>query len=395
MRVHDDGSGVAHYRFRVDEAFFGVKSAEIEVYSGRGDGDCSYHFRSGERYLVVPFANQEKLFATLCSETRRYRPEDPLISLLRAVRDHKPVASVYGTLEKAIDPFGACLAEPLSGIKIGFADASGPRKFESITDSSGVYQIQGLPAGKYKVTADLPPELMLFGNVPPVSTLEFPAGACYVLPLQAMPAAKIRGRILNEKGQAIYGGVELLRGSSYVAGSHGQWESSGKDGFKFEMVPDGPYVLVFNKDNEPNPDSPYPRTFYPGVTDPDKLVPIIVEGGKAVTADIHVSGATPVHRLDVSVTWPDSSPVQGLVFVFAEPGNGRGSGSDEIGPGLFRLNLFHGQRYTIKASLYCGERCINDGCRGYGIEAPPTDFDVPASPSSALHIAFTESACPK
>jgi hypothetical protein len=43
-----DQGGLSRYRFRVDENIRGFDQKEVDVYSGRGFADCSYHFRIGE-----------------------------------------------------------------------------------------------------------------------------------------------------------------------------------------------------------------------------------------------------------------------------------------------------------------------------------------------------------
>src|ERR1700733_454493 len=76
-----DQSGLSRYRFRVDENISGFDEKEVDVYSGRGGGDCSYHFRTGESYFVTPFkgtadlmalygAKPGKLMAGICTETQ-------------------------------------------------------------------------------------------------------------------------------------------------------------------------------------------------------------------------------------------------------------------------------------------------------------------------------------
>lgn len=285
----DHGSGVAHYHFQIDEAFFGVKGHEIDIYSGRGGADCSAHFKQGKKYLVIPYQDNGKFFATICSKTRLYNADDPLIAEFRAIRDHKRVAPVFGTLQREVAPLvGPYRAEPLGGMQIQFSDVSGSHKVESTTDVAGAYQLDDLPPGKYHISAQLPAGLEL--DAP---TLEFPAGTCYELGLEAIPTGKIRGRVLNEKGEIVTGGLDLLSGSTFVSGSKGPWNYSGEDGFEFKNVPDGSYILVFNNDKQQDPDTPYPRTFYPGFTDPGKAIPITVDGGGVVTADIHVTGRVP------------------------------------------------------------------------------------------------------
>src|SRR6185369_7028237 len=59
------GPGLSRYHFRVDENIAGTKSMEIDVYSGRGGADCSYHFRLSQQYLVFPYKGDDsRLFAT-------------------------------------------------------------------------------------------------------------------------------------------------------------------------------------------------------------------------------------------------------------------------------------------------------------------------------------------
>jgi hypothetical protein len=40
-------SGLSRYRFRIDENISGFEEKEVDIYSGRGGADCSYHFRMG------------------------------------------------------------------------------------------------------------------------------------------------------------------------------------------------------------------------------------------------------------------------------------------------------------------------------------------------------------
>jgi hypothetical protein len=396
--MHDDGSGVAHYRFRIDERFFGVNSGEIDIYSGRGGGDCSYHFKPGEQYLVVPYKQTDgRLFATYCNETRVYRTDNPLITLLRTMRDHKPVASVFGSLEKALAPYaGPYQTIPLPNVKIRLTRNGDAQRFEAVTASDGIYQIYDLPAGTYQVTADLPTGLELIGEVKPVPALKFPANACYELPLQAMPATRIHGHLLDERGNVVIGAVELLQGTVYSPGSSGPWDISGKDGFEFKNIVAGSYILVFNKDNALDPSAPYPRTFYPGVVDPAKAVPVTISNGQVINVDIHLSGGAPVRQLNVSVTWANAAPVgKQQAFVFAKPINGEEAVGERVEPGIYRLNLLQGVRYAIWANVYCGEQCDEKGCRGSSLDTPKTHLDVSESSPTSLTLVFPSDACPK
>ena len=91
-----DQSGTSRYRFRVDENINGIAAKQVDVYSGRGGADCSAHFQLGHTYLVNPYDNKGTLTASICSETQPIESAQALLSELRARRDGKRYASLYG-----------------------------------------------------------------------------------------------------------------------------------------------------------------------------------------------------------------------------------------------------------------------------------------------------------
>ncbi len=105
-----DQSGLSRYRFRVDENISGFEEKEVDVYSGRGGGDCSYHFRMGQSYFVTPYkaglknlygAEPGELLAEICSETQ---PAASAGSLLAELRARKRGATVEGVLRTKQQP---------------------------------------------------------------------------------------------------------------------------------------------------------------------------------------------------------------------------------------------------------------------------------------------------
>lgn len=393
--LRDDGTGVAHYRFHVDEAFFGTHSSEIDVYSGRGGADCSFHFKAGHQYLVFPYHNKDgRLFATFCNQTRGYSATDPLISELRAARDHKPVASVFGTLERAVEPYsGPYQTEPLPQIEVRLTGEGQSQTFRAITDADGVYRVYGVPAGKFKVSANLPRTLQLTGPyADELGTLEFPANACYEQSLLAQPATSIHGHVLDESGAVVRGAVELLRGDSYVPDSSGPWDISGEDGFEFKNIAPGSYILVFNKDDELDPSAPYPRTFFPGVIDPRKAAPIVLGEGQSYTADIHVSGGAPTRRLTVTLVWANGAVVKTKhAVVWAKPAAGQETSGERLQDGVFSLRLLEGKRYEVWGNVACP--CASSDCRTNWVDTPKTEVDVSESLGTSLRLSMPPDVC--
>lgn len=96
-----DESGLSLYRFRIDEDISGFEEKEVDIYSGRGGADCSYHFRMGESYFVTPFSRNEfvvpylmevpseKLMVGMCTETQPTASATALLKSLRARKEGK------------------------------------------------------------------------------------------------------------------------------------------------------------------------------------------------------------------------------------------------------------------------------------------------------------------
>lgn len=59
-------------RFNVVEAFRGVQTAQAEVITGWGGGDCGYGFESGQSYIVYAYRSEKdkRLYTSICSRTR-------------------------------------------------------------------------------------------------------------------------------------------------------------------------------------------------------------------------------------------------------------------------------------------------------------------------------------
>lgn len=285
--------GQAHYRFRVDESFSASTAKEIDVYSGRGVADCSASFNVGEQYLVDAWRGEDgQVSVSICSKTRRFSEYDPLIPVLRAIRDGKNPASLFGVLRRMQEPWGGAsdpdYNKPLAGRTLSLS--SGQHRFEATTDSNGNYKFDALPAGDYSVSADLPPKLVLGELIlhRPMPTIKVVDNACGEYDLNALPTGRIGGRVINATGNGVSGWdaapLELFRRDRYKPNAYdwtdrGWWNFPKEGGyFVFDHVAPGDYVLVFNSSAQ----SPYLFTFYPSGTDVEHATAIHVGDGQEV-----------------------------------------------------------------------------------------------------------------
>src|SRR5580692_8762433 len=134
---------------------------------------------------------EHHLLATVCSDTQPALGAEALLTELRARRDGKPYASVYGVLRKTQQPYALTHADgydrPLPGTTVELK--SPERTVTSQTDNNGVFRFYGLPAGTYNFAAALPENLELAETIlsEPTPSITVPENACYEQDLDALP----------------------------------------------------------------------------------------------------------------------------------------------------------------------------------------------------------------
>ena len=349
------GAPIVRYRFRIDERFAGPDESEIDIYSGGDDGDCGYQFKKGQQYVV--YTQQEaggRLFATICDGTRPASDAVALIPQLRAMRDHERVASVFGVLRRSDPPFLSPPDDPADPIPvISLKLRSRLDRFQTNSGPDGVYTFYDVHAGTYNFTASLPAgtELTQKAQSTPLSAFEIPDGACYEYDVYALPTGHIRGAVLGPDGKPLaVASLELYRVGSYSAARPGYWGFQGATGgFEFDHVGPGRYILVYNRPNRMDPNSPFPRMFYPGVSSLDKAKPIVLKDGQSLQKiNFKVSHGYPSRSLRVHVKWAGPHPA-GTVTVAVKADKYENPSVNKLAEGLYGFTLFDDASYTISA----------------------------------------------
>jgi hypothetical protein len=407
---------ITRYRFRVDERFAGADAPEIDIFSGGEDGDCGYRFKKGEQYVV--FTNQGTdghLFATICSGTRLASDARALLPQLRAMRMGGRIASVFGVLRRADPPFlalprdpradppGESLANPdtpLGGVSLHLR--SRDDRFETSTDTYGVYSFYDVHAGEYRFTAHLPARMeltqkTLSGGLPP---FKIPNGACYEYNVDALPTGHIRGSVLGPDGKPLMlASVELYRAGGYADTRPGQWGFQGATGvFDIDHIGPGEYILVYNRTNRLDPDSPFPRAFYPGVAVASDAQPIkLKDGQQLLNVNMKLSGGYPTRQLHVRLKWQDGRP-PGSVTVMAKADQGDNPAAQKIGEALYQFTLLESTNYTISAwedlTPQRASRHRNAHCAVPArIETPPVAVSGSDPATKEVTLDFSTPAC--
>ncbi len=393
---------VIRYHFHIDENLAGPAATDIDIFSGGDDGDCGYRFQKGAQYVV--FTQQEndgQLYSTICNGTRPASEGRAVMPQLRAMRDGKTFASVFGVLHRADPPFlgppdppADASADDPPGVTADADDSlphvaiklqSGDDRFQTSTDAHGVYSIYDVHAGEYSFTANLPPQMQLSqkstpGELPPFT---IPNGACYEYDVEALPTGHIQGSVLGPDGKPLpIASVELFRVGHYDDSRPGLWGFQGAKGvFDFDHVGPGQYVLVFNRTDKRDPNSPFPRAFYPGVGEISAAKPIVLKDGQDL-AGVNMKLANQY----------DSSRVARALEVDRRQASGRRHGLGESQPGK---QSFRRENWRKSLSIYAARvRHLHHFRVGRSASAArsrsPRSSRVRGSPSNRNSRGFSE-----
>jgi hypothetical protein len=409
---------VVRYHFQINERFAGADTTEIDVFSGGDDGDCAFRFKKGEQYIVFTNKSEDgRLFATICSGTRPASEGRALIPQLRAMRNGQRVASVFGVLRRSDPPLLAPSDDPddpLPHIKLKLR--SKDDRFATSTGPDGVYTFYNVHAGEYIYTADLPARFeftqkTLHGGLPP---FRIPNGACFEYNVNALPTGKIRGSVLGpDKKSLPLASVELYRADRYEDTQPGLWGFQGLKGvFEFDHIGPGEYILVFNRLNRVDPNSPYPRSFYPGTPERNEAKFIkLKDGQQLLKADVHVKDGYPTRPLRVQLKWLNGRP-PGEVTVMAKAEQGENPATQKVAEGLYQFTLLESAQYTITAwedldpqhaplrrrtgNRTSGTDGADEECAAPArLDAPPMTVAGSDTDAKEITLVFVTPECPK
>ena len=402
-----DALPITRYHFKINEKFSGPNTAEIDVFSGGDDGDCGYHFHKGDQYIVFTQLETEgRLFATICGGTRPAADGRALIPQLRAMRNHQQIASVFGVLRRSDPPLLAPVDDPddpLPHIKLKLR--SKYDRFSTSTGPDGVYSFYDVHSGEYHFSASLPARMELSertlpGALPP---FKIPNGACYEYNVDALPLGKIRGAVLGPDGKPLkVASVELYRAEKYKDTEPGLWGFQGAKGeFEFDHVGPGDYILVFNRTDRKDPNSPFPRAFYPGVANQSETSVITLKDGEQLLkANIQLNEGYPIRKIRVQLKWKDGRP-PGEVTIMAKADQGENPAAQRIGEAVYDFTLLQSSHYTISAwedldPQHLNHRRGKETCTiPARIDADSASVDDGDTETNEVTLTFPSIACDK
>lgn len=210
---------------------------------------------------------------------------------------------------------------------------------EAVTDKDGVYEIYGLPPGRYTVQ----PEVVKGWVVEKDSAwggggsgsdeeserfqVSLKSGRHAYFDFFFQVDNSVRGRVLDPSGKPIKDvRVELLPTQGKVSEDFDRGDWTNADGkFAIKEIPFGSYVVVVNEDGRISSYEPFKRSYYPNVYEREKATIIDVNEGEELEAiEIRIPEIREVVTVEGSFLSSDGKPVTGAVISF------RAANTDEL-----------------------------------------------------------------
>ncbi len=408
--------------FVVEEGLKDIRSQEVEVVTGGGGGDCGYHFKAGERYLVYAYKAEGEalgssisrtvigprnssqkvgvLSTSICGRTQPLSQAQDDLDLIHAVIKGKPQTRIFGTVYEYLSKLGGyeegAKYKPKSGLMIRAEGISG--KYEAVTDVNGRFRLDSLKPGKHKVTLVLP---VTYGMRYSFQKNEFEAqvtqgcwGAEVDFTLQTN--GRIRGRVYDAQGnpvgeqfqvsivtsQSSRNSMDMLESRDEYTDKQGRYE--------FDGVPPGSYLLGINISDVPDKDTPYSRIYYPSnSTLAQANVITLVEGQKFDDYDFHLPLPLVAHTIKGTVYLKDGKPAAGAtlnLYDLEKPDSSLwGVDAETDAQGRFMVKGFKGRRYQLRAYL------DEDYMAGRGVQSEMVEVDTNLKESPPIKLILSKS----
>jgi hypothetical protein len=246
----------AVYTVKVIESFSSdVSLGEVEIRTGTGGADCSWHFNLNKPYFIdAEQTPAGSFFTNLCTFTRELERSEAIVRSLRSLKYRQKPASLLVALTRenfTANPFSSRAQTPLPTIAVTAQSQSG-KTWKSTSDKKGIVTFEDLPPGDYVLSPEFALGFTLyrgqnlgydFSKVTiPASTSSDPA-FCRAF-LEAIPSAGITGRVVASK-QNLQNSVVtawLLQNGKKRAIRIGFPENGI---FELRHLPAGTYLLTF------------------------------------------------------------------------------------------------------------------------------------------------------
>jgi uncharacterized GH25 family protein len=242
------------------------------------------------------------------------------------------------------------------------------KNVELKTDENGVYEIYGLPAGKYKVSTEPIVGYKLTNEKNEWFEIEIEAGSHTEQDFDFSINNAIRGKFFDANGKPLKNVcLDLLPARGKKAQYFYQGDCTDENGkFEFDEVPPGTYVIIVNDDGEIDSDEPFGAFYYPSAIRREDAAEINISAGDFFE-DIIINAPQTADVVTVSgvLLYENGKPViDESVEFYAETTGSKPRTKAEVDArtttnekGQFSIRILKGQKGNLLGSMitYVGE----------------------------------------
>lgn len=343
---------------QVEESFKGAKASEM-IFRSYGSS-CDAFYKEGQRWLFYASFNKEDKAWTIGACGRSTPIEEAADDLLYLrnlpISAQKP--RISGVLHSSTH-------KPLLGIKVKVSD--GQKVRETFTDKNGVYEVFGLPPGKYSVEPEVPLTMIVnfsslagegdYSNrqTPRVVIKEKTCGG---IDFYFSENTFISGKVVSPDGRPLHNVCLRLRRKSNPDATEFLMDCTDPDGsFKIDEIPLGDYLLIANEDGKISSFQPFRTVYYPGVFEKEKATVLtFASGDQRQDVDIHIPSVRPTRTIEGTLVYADGRPAADESVQFtadAEQGqSGEEVNSKTDSQGRFSLPVLEGLKGSLRGYKY-------------------------------------------
>ncbi|MBO0800882.1 MAG: hypothetical protein J2P31_18855, partial [Blastocatellia bacterium] len=348
---------IAH--IRVEDVFKGKIGHEIDIHSRMIT--CGFSYRVGEQWLFYASHDKESETWTdgdACGRSKlaKYAVNDLLY--LRRLPASAQQTRISGIVEyQKTDPQQGTVGKSMSDVKVEII--SEHLTVEVKTDRNGIYEIYGLPPGKYQVKPEAPvgwterfPIRVTdsAGMENEDAEVELDEKGCaelnfsYSLDAETSIAGKVRG----SNGQPLPNMLLGLQPKGKRVQQSWQFVSSNSQGdYLLQNIAPGEYRIFVNGNGDISSYAPFLRAYYPGVfKEEDGAVVKVARGDRLENYDIDIPPQATTHTIQGKLLDADGRPVGNGYVQFKADKVEEGIASEVLtktdAQGRFSLNILQG-----------------------------------------------------
>lgn len=331
----DPWSGLASTaRFRVVERFRGLpgglEEVEVDLFFWKGMCSAAPYF-NGRTYLVFTSRDERgKLRDGLCTSSRDVESAKDELEYLRRYFGGQTSTAIRGriagnprsnSIDFAIDHG---YAKPVAGARV--VAERGARRFEGVSDAEGRYEIAGLEAGVYTITAHHDS----YASPKPAYGVTVSEGGCAIHNVGLSSTNFLEGNVFDSEGQPVRNAaVTLLAAETESSKANCSTLTDGSGRFAFNQITPGEYVLAVNPRGM-SVRMPYEPRFYDGTADREAATTITITPQSGLFGYVLVLGKRhPTRRIVAQIKRSDGSPASGVGIncTLADAGENQPSGT--------------------------------------------------------------------